>query len=93
MPMFLRVITSSVVYNSKSLAMPQKSVFLLLKGPTVMKGASFPVMGSQYGVVWLCRTTISGKRSLGNCMPLGMRRHLLWVVIAYSCSMQSHVSS
>ena len=93
MPQFLRVITSSVVYSSKSLAMPQKSVSLLLKGPMVMKGASFPVMGSWYGVAWLCRTTISGKRSLRNCTPLGLRRHPLWVVTAYSCSMQSHASN
>ena len=74
MPMFLRVITSLAVYNSKSLAMPWKSISLLVKGPMVMKGASFPVLGSQYGSAWLCRMTVSAKRSLGNCMPLGMRR-------------------
>ena len=65
MPAFLKVITSLVVYSSKSLATPQKSMSLLLKGLMVMKGASFPGLGSQYGVAWLCRTTISGKRSLG----------------------------
>ena len=88
-PAFLRVITSSVVYSSKSLVMPRKSVSFLLKGLMVMKGASFPVLGSQYGAAWLHGTTISGKRSLGNCMPLGMRRHPLRVVIMYSCSVQS----
>ena len=62
-PTFLRVMTSSAVYSSRSPAMPQKSMSLLVKGPTVMKGASFPVLGSRYGSAWLHRMTISGKRS------------------------------
>ena len=49
------VITSSVVYSSKSPAIPGKSMSFLLKG------VSFPVLGSWYGAVWFCRTTISGK--------------------------------
>ena len=38
-PTLLRCTTSSVVYNCKSLAMPGKMVSVLLKVPTVMKGA------------------------------------------------------
>ena len=45
MPTFLRVMTSSVVYSSRSLAMPQNSMSLLAKGPTGMNGASSPVLG------------------------------------------------
>ena len=59
MPAFLRVMTSSAVYSSKSPATPWKSMSLLAKGPTVMKGASFPVLGSWHGSAWLCGMTIT----------------------------------
>ena len=90
MPTCLRVMTSSVVYSSRSLAMPQKSVSFLEKGPTVMKEASFPVLGSWYGAVWLWQDDYLWKKIFGELyMPLEIRRHPLWVVIAYSCSVQS----
>ena len=38
MPAFLRVMTSSTVYSSRSPAVPQNSVSLLVKGPIVMCG-------------------------------------------------------
>ena len=79
----------SGVNNSKSLAMPGKSVSMLLKGPMVMKGASFPVSGSQYGAAWFRRMTISGNSSLPNCMPLGIIRHPLWLALTYSCTLGS----
>ena len=69
MPVFLRVMTSSAVYSSRSLAMLWNSASLLVKGPMVMNGASSPVLGSQYGVTWLHGMAICGKRSGGNCTP------------------------
>ena len=65
--------TSSVVYSSKSLVTLWNNKSLLVKGPLVTNGASSSVLGSWYGVAWLCRMTICGKRSWGNCMTLGIR--------------------
>ena len=44
-PALLRCISSSVVYNSKSPVMPEKSMSMLVKGPTVMKEPSFLYWG------------------------------------------------
>ena len=48
---FLRATTSSAVYSSGPPAVPWNSVSVLVKGPTVINGASSAVLGSWYGVV------------------------------------------
>ena len=92
-PMLPRHTTSSVVYNCKSPATPGKRVSVLLKVPTVMKGAYFPVLGSWYGAAWFHGMTIFGNSSLPNCIPLGIMRHLLQLVLAYLHTGQSCMSS
>ena len=65
MPTFLRVMTSSAVYSSRSLATPWKSISLLVKGPTVTKGASFPVLGSWYGAAIVMQDDYLWKKIFG----------------------------
>ena len=47
-PVLLRQITSSGVYSFQSLATPGNSRSVVLKGPTVINGASCAVVGSWY---------------------------------------------
>ena len=65
MPTFLRVMTASAMYSSKSLAMPQKSVSLLVKGPTVTKRSLLSCFGVTVWCSMVMRDNYLWKKILG----------------------------
>ena len=89
-PAFLRVITSSVVYSSKSPVMPRRSMSFMLKGPTVMKGACFGV------IVW-CSVVMQNnylwKKISRELHASRNEKTSVVVIIMYLHSVQFYVSS